>query len=61
MTARLSEDFRKQHTNIEWSKIDGFRNIIAHDYFGVDDKVVWQIIQNKLPELKDFLTKNLSL
>ena len=30
----------------------GFRNFIAHNYFGVDAEEVWQIIQNKLPKLK---------
>ena len=57
MSSKLSEEFKSKYSIIDWYKIQGFRNIIAHDYFGIDDKVVWQIIQTKLPELKDFLDK----
>ncbi len=52
MTAKMSNDFLGQNKNIEWHKIKAFRNIIAHDYLGIDFKEVWQIIQTKLPELK---------
>jgi|SRR3989304_6541816 len=52
MTVKMSIDFLEQNKNIEWYKIKAFRNIIAHDYFGIDYKEVWQIIQSKLPELK---------
>jgi uncharacterized protein with HEPN domain len=40
---------------IEWHKIRGFRNLIAHDYFGIDVEEVWDIIKNKIPELKEFV------
>jgi uncharacterized protein with HEPN domain len=52
MVEKLSDEFKLQHTNIEWNKIKGFRNIVAHDYFGVDAEEVWQIIKHKLPLLK---------
>jgi uncharacterized protein with HEPN domain len=57
MAAKLSLEFKGNHHKIEWWKIKGFRNIVAHDYFGVDAEEVWQIIQNKLPELKSFIQK----
>ena len=49
---KLSEDLKKHHPEIEWHKIKGFRNIVAHDYFGIDAEEVWQIILNKIPGLK---------
>ncbi|TAL60742.1 MAG: DUF86 domain-containing protein [Bacteroidetes bacterium] len=52
MSAKMSSVFLEQHKNIEWNKIKAFRNIIAHDYLGIDSKEVWQIVQNKLPDLK---------
>ncbi|MBI4645798.1 MAG: DUF86 domain-containing protein [Bacteroidia bacterium] len=61
MASKLSDDFIEKNSEIDWHKIQGFRNIIAHDYFGIDDKVVWQIIQTKIPELQTFLIKNLNL
>ncbi len=52
MVGRFSEQFIESHANIEWFKIRGFRNIVAHNYFGIDAEEVWQIIQNNLPALK---------
>lgn len=52
---RLPEDFTSQADEIEWRKIIGLRNRIIHEYFGVDLQIVWQIIQQDLPEFKDKL------
>lgn len=52
MVDKLSEDFKNHHSDIEWHKIKGFRNIVAHDYFGIDAEEVWQIILNKIPGLR---------
>ncbi|MBC7891912.1 MAG: DUF86 domain-containing protein, partial [Sphingobacteriaceae bacterium] len=49
LATRLEEAFRLQHPAVPWSKVRGFRNIIAHNYFGVDGEEVWQIVQNNLP------------
>jgi uncharacterized protein with HEPN domain len=49
MVNRLSEKFLEDQRQINWSKIRGFRNIVAHDYFGIDAEEVWDIIQNHLP------------
>ncbi len=48
---RLSEQFRANYKNIEWKKIYAFRNIVAHDYFGVDEEEVFEIIKKHLPKL----------
>jgi len=42
---KLSELFKEENKHIEWSKIYAFRNIIAHDYFGIDEYEVWKIIK----------------
>jgi uncharacterized protein with HEPN domain len=52
MVDKISEDLKINHPEIDWIKIKGFRNIIAHDYFGIDAEEVWQIIKNKIPALK---------
>ena len=52
MVMKLSEDFKMQYNSIDWVRIKAFRNIVAHDYFGIDAEEVWQIIQNDLPALK---------
>ncbi len=48
----LSSDFRKKHKNIEWKKIAGMRDKIIHFYFGVNWDIVWDVIENQLPDLK---------
>lgn len=55
MAGKLSDEFKDKDKEIEWHKIYTFRNMIAHDYFGIDELVVWQIIQTKIPVLKNKL------
>jgi uncharacterized protein with HEPN domain len=52
MVDRLSESAKVQAPEIDWQKIKAFRNLVAHDYIGIDAEEVWQIIQNHLPILK---------
>ncbi len=51
--SRLDEKFKISHNEIPWQKIKDFRNIIAHDYFGIDADEIWDIINNKLLPLKN--------
>ena len=51
-TQRLSDSFKTHHSNIEWAKISGLRNILVHDYLGIELETVWSIIVAKLPEVK---------
>jgi len=48
----LSDDLRKQYPAVPWSDIIGMRNILVHDYFGIDLKIVWSVVENDLPDLK---------
>ncbi|MDF1884314.1 DUF86 domain-containing protein [Sulfurimonas sp. SAG-AH-194-C21] len=50
---RLDENYKINHDEIPWQKIKDFRNIIAHDYFGIDADEVWDIIKNKILPLKE--------
>jgi len=54
---RIDPDFKLQHPEIEWKKIAGTRDVMIHDYTGVDYEIVWNIIKEKLPELNDWLEK----
>ena len=49
----ISTDFREKYDDIEWKKWTGLRNKIIHYYFGVNWDIVWDIIKNRLPELKE--------
>jgi len=57
MVSRLSDDFTDRYCQIDWIKIRGLRNIVAHDYFGIDAEEVWQIIHNHIPNLESELLK----
>ena len=51
--AKLSQEIRDEHSHILWAKIRGFRNVVAHNYFGVDAEEVWQIVQIHIASLAE--------
>ena len=51
-TKRLSETFRAEHPEIPWSRMAGMRDVLVHDYMGVDLEIVWDVIENRLGDLK---------
>jgi uncharacterized protein with HEPN domain len=53
----VPREFRVEHPEIEWKKIAGLRDVLIHHYFGVDYKMVWDIVKNRVPELKDIIEK----
>lgn len=57
LTKRLDTDFAAEHSYISWNQIGGLRNRIVHDYEGVNLILIWEIIKNDLPELKDNLQR----
>jgi uncharacterized protein with HEPN domain len=48
----LTEHFKRLYKEIQWQEIIGLRNLLIHEYFGVDTKIVWDIIKNDIPLLK---------
>ena len=49
---KLSEETKNKATDINWLKIYGLRNIVAHHYFGINADIVWQIIQTDIRDLR---------
>lgn len=48
----ISAIIKTQFSEIQWNQIIGMRNIFVHEYFGIDSKLVWEIITHDLPDLK---------
>jgi len=55
--SRVTHGLRKIYKDIDWENIIGLRNVLIHEYFGVDLLVIWEIIENDLPPLKDKIQK----
>ena len=49
---RISTDLKLKYPAIKWREITAFRNVIVHDYLGVDLDQIWDIIERDLPVLK---------
>jgi len=52
-TSRLSDVSRALHPEIPWRVIYGFRNVLTHDYLGINLELVWPVVDERLPELKE--------
>jgi uncharacterized protein with HEPN domain len=50
---------REKHKKIDWKAIIGLKNILVHEYFGVDIGVIWHIVKDDIPELKKEISKML--
>lgn len=48
----ISSDFKRKHKGIDWKGMVGMRDILIHRYFEVDCEILWNVIKEKLPELK---------
>lgn len=51
----LSAPFIHEHAEIPWSRIRRMRNVLIHEYFGVNLKIVWDTAHHNLPSLKTFI------
>jgi uncharacterized protein with HEPN domain len=47
----LPEEWKNQHPEMNWAGISGFRNILAHQYLGLELDSIWDVVQNYLPDL----------
>ncbi len=55
----LPEDLLNRYSEIPWARIVGFRNIVVHEYFRLDLNLLWAIVQNSLPPLREVVNRML--
>lgn len=53
----LPKDFRQKYPDVKWKTISGMRDRLIHHYFGVDLEIVWDVIKNEIPKLKNQIEK----
>jgi len=49
---QIPDSLRLEYPQVDWSRIAGLRDILIHQYFGIDLTIVWDIVENKLPTLE---------
>lgn len=49
---RIPGEIKDKHPGIPWKKIAGMRDVLIHEYFGVDLKLTWEVLKRDLPPLK---------
>lgn len=53
----IPKEIRERYPYVEWKRIIGFRNVLIHNYFGIDIESVWDTIVNNIPLLKEQIKK----
>ncbi len=51
-TQRISDGLKAAHPNVEWQHIAALRNLLVHNYLGIDLEIIWAIVERDIPELK---------
>jgi len=51
----ISDETRQKYPEVKWRKIARFRDIVAHEYFGVNEETIWDIVQNEIPSLLEIV------
>ena len=57
---KVDVDFRNKWNTIQWKNMAAMRNRLIHDYMGVNYSIVWDVIENKIPELNEQIREVLS-
>jgi uncharacterized protein with HEPN domain len=48
----MPEEIKKKYPYVEWKEMIGFRNVLIHEYFGIEIESVWDTVRKNIPELK---------
>jgi uncharacterized protein with HEPN domain len=54
---KIPEEIKKRYADVEWKEAAGFRDVLIHDYFGIDIEAVWDTVRNNIPPFKKQILK----
>ncbi len=57
----ISKETKAKFTEIEWKQMAGMRHILIHEYFGVDNNLIWQVIMEDIPKLRSKIENIITL
>ena len=52
-TQRLTPELKSKHSEIDWATLSAFRNVLVHDYLGIDIELVWTVVAQDVPDFKN--------
>lgn len=59
LVKHLPPEFKATHDTIDWKRIAGMRNYMAHEYNMINNDMLWETVMNSIPKLADFLQEQL--
>ncbi len=54
---KIPEEIKKRYADVEWKEAAGFRDVLIHDYFGIDIEAVWDTVRNNILPFKKQILK----
>jgi len=56
-TKSIPDEIKEKYPEVEWKEVTGFRNVLIHDYFGIDLEAIWETINKNLLPFKRHILK----
>ena len=57
LSVSLTDDFKEKYNGVPWREIKGMRNVVAHEYIKMKDDVLWKVICDDIPKLREYCEK----